>query len=116
MQTHDQYVSLIKETALSVGKQAVMRYLVTQFPWMGAALINPIIGLVVGYILGVAIKYTEFGAFFQYTDLRVGNQAKSFEEAAIKNQLAQASGNKEEIRRAEIELIKAFDNFASFRT
>lgn len=116
MKTHDEYVNLIKETALSVGKQAVMRYLVAQFPWMGAALINPIIGLVVGYILGVAIKYTEFGAFYQYTDLRIGNQAKGFEEAAIRNQLAQQSGNKEEIRRAEKELIKAFDTFVSLRT
>jgi hypothetical protein len=114
--THGAYVELIKDTALSIGKQAVMKYLVSQFPWMGVAFINPIIGMLVGYVLTVAIKYTEFGAFYQYTDLRVGNQARSFETAAIANQLAQASGDKERIKRAEQDLIKAFDRFASFRS
>lgn len=114
--THDEYVKLIKDSALSIGKQAVMKYIITKWAWAGGALINPIIGLVVGFVLEVAIKYTEFGAFFIYTDMRVGNQAKAFEEAAIRNQLAQANGTKEEKRAAEIALIKAFDRFADFKS
>lgn len=113
---HDDYVNAIKEAALSIGKQAVMRVIMAKIPASIAWLANPILGFFVGWVLTIAIKYTEFGAFYQYTDLRVGAQAKDFEEAAIKNQIAQQSGSKEEKRNAEINLIRAFDKFASLKS
>lgn len=114
--THDEYVNLIKETALSVGKNAVMKVIMAKIPGSIAWLASPILGFLVGWVLTIAIKYTEFGAFYQYTDLRIGDQAKDFEAAALANQAAQLNGTKEEKINAEKNLIKAFDRFFSLRS
>jgi hypothetical protein len=109
--TKEEYANQIKESALSIGKQAVMQFLITKFPWMGMTLINPIVGLLVGYILGIAIKETEFGLFYQYIDMRTGQQQSEFEKAAMENFRAQQSGTLEEKLNAEKNLIAKFRIF-----
>jgi hypothetical protein len=113
--TREEYANQIKESALAIGKQAVMQFLIMKFPWMGMTIVNPIIGLLVGYILGIAIKETEFGLFYQYIDMRTGNQQSEFEKAAMENFRIQKSGTAEEKLNAEKNLIAKFRAFASLR-
>lgn len=110
----DQYVELIKSTAIDLGRRFVMSYLITRVPFLALPIINPIAAFVVGYILKIAIRETEMGAFYLFIDIRTNKQGIAFIEAAIKNQLAQKSGNQAEIKNAEKELIDSFRSFVKF--
>jgi hypothetical protein len=110
--TRDAYAEMIKEAALSIGQKAVMAFLTQKFAFLALPIINPIMGLLVGYLLKIAIKETELGAFYNYVDMRVGSQANAFTLAAQKNHQAQLTGTKEEQENAKKELIEAFRKFA----
>ena len=110
----DQYVDLIKSTAVSTGKKAVMSYLSTRFSFMALPIVNPLVSMFVGYVIEVAIIKTELGAFFLYTDFRVDAQGIEFLEAAARNQQAQQSGNEQEKKDAEQNLMDKFRSFAKF--
>lgn len=110
----DAYVDLLKSTALEIGKRFVMQYLLTKLPFLALPIINPIAGFVVGYILKIAIRESEFGLFFLYIDLRTNRQGVNFIEAASKNRIAQVSGSPEQKAKAEKELIDSFRQFAKF--
>jgi hypothetical protein len=124
--TRDEYVESIKSTALLIGRKVVVDVLVAQFSkWAmkkGLATLfnilmpiaNPILGFLVGYVLTIAIKYSEFGAFFLYIDLRSNQQGRDFEAAALKNLAAQKSGTEEDRKNAEKELINSFRTFIKF--
>jgi len=113
MSSRDEYVELLKSTALSMGKDAVLKILLAQLPakmvtgfW--GAMINPILGLLVQRTLEIAIRETAIGAFFLYIDMRTSAQGRDFEKAAAHNVLVQLTGTEEEKARAEKELINRF--------
>lgn len=114
--SRDEYVELLKSTALSMGKQAVLKILLPQLPaaltkgFVGA-LLNPLLGFLVGKALEIAIRETEIGAFFLYIDLRTSAQGKAFEAQMRANLEAQKSGDPAKIAQAEKELINAFKAF-----
>lgn len=114
--SRDEYVELLKSTALSMGKDAVLKLLLAQLPakltsgFIGA-LLNPIFGFLVGKVLEIAIRETEIGAFFLYIDLRTSAQGKAFEAQMRNNLDAQKSGDPAKIAKAEKELINAFKAF-----
>lgn len=116
MSTRDEYVELLKSTALSLGKQEVLPLLLAQLPsglttgFVGS-LFNPILGFIVGKALEIAIRETEIGAFFLYIDLRTSAQGREFEKAARENLLKQQNGTPEERAAAEKELKSAFKAF-----
>lgn len=116
MSSRDEYVELLKSTALSLGKKQILPLLLAQLPagmttgFVGM-LLNPIFGFIVGKVLEIAIRETEIGAFFLYIDLRTSAQGKEFEEMMRKNLDAQKSGNPAAIAKAEKELIVAFKAF-----
>ncbi len=116
MSTRDEYVELLKSTALSLAKQEVLPLLLGQLPiamttgFLGAIL-NPVLGFVVGKVLEITIQETEVGAFFLYIDLRTSIQGREFEKAARENLLKQKTGTPEERARAEKELKDAFKAF-----
>ncbi len=119
MSTRDEYVELLKSTALSLGKKQILPLLLAQLPaglttgFVGM-LLNPIFGFLVGKVLEIAIRETEIGLFFLYIDLRVNAQGKEFEAAMRANLAAQNGGNVADIAKAEKELIISFKNFVKF--
>jgi hypothetical protein len=114
--SRDEYVELLKSTALSLGKREIMPLLLSQLPkalttgFLGAVL-SPVLGFIVGKVLEIAIRETEIGAFFLYIDLRTSAQGRDFEKAARANLLKQQTGTPEEKAAAEKELISAFKSF-----
>lgn len=110
--TRDEYVELLKSAALDAGTKLVMSYLVSRIPFFALKFINPIVGYVVGAILRIAIRETEFGAFFLFIDMRTDLQAKAFEEAAIKNANAKTP---EEKKDAQDNLVLKFREFVKLR-
>jgi len=107
----DAYVDLLKSTALDLGQRFVMQYLVSKIPFLALPIINPIAGFLVGYVLKIAIRETEMGAFFLYIDTRTNKQGVAFVEAAQANRAIQASGTAEEKAQAEKVLIDSFRAF-----
>ena len=119
MPTRDEYVELLKSTALSVGKQKVLPLLLAQLPaklttGFFGALLNPLFGLIVGKALEIAIRETEMGAFFLFIDLRTSAQGREFEKQALANFEKQKHGTPEEKEAAELALIDAFRKFVKF--
>lgn len=116
MSPRDEYVELLKSTALSLGKEQVLKLLAAELPiglttgFVGS-LLNPIFGFLVGKVLEIAIRETEIGAFFLYIDLRTSAQGREFEKVARRNQAAQQSGTPAEKAAAEKELVSAFKAF-----
>lgn len=109
--TRDEYVDLIKSTALDLGSRFAMRYLIARFSFIALPIIGPIVEWAVGYILRIAIRETEMGAFFAFIDTRTNQQGVKFTDAAIRNRIAQTTGSAEDKIKAEQELIDSFRAF-----
>lgn len=117
--SRDEYVEFLKDTALSLGKKAVLEILLPALPselttGILGTLLTPLIGFLVGKILEIAIRETEIGLFFLYIDLRTSAQGRDFEKMARANLEKQKNGTPQEIARAEKELVDAFRAFAKF--
>lgn len=116
MSSRDEYVALLKSTALSLSKEAVLKLLLAQLPakmvtgFVGSIL-NPLLGFIVGKALEIAIHQTELGAFFLYIDLRTSAQGREFEKYARANFEVQKNGTPEQIEKSEKELIDRFRAF-----
>lgn len=116
MSSRDEYVELLKSTALSLGKKEILPILLAQLPaklttgFLGAIL-NPILGFVVGKVLEIAIRETEIGLFFLYIDLRTSTQGRNFEKYMRANLDAQRNGTPDQKAKAEKELKDAFKAF-----
>jgi hypothetical protein len=111
-----EYADLLKSAALSLGKKLVMEALISKLPFLGLAWVNPIVALIVGKILEIAIKQTELGLFFSYIDMRTSAQGRAFQDAAIHNREIRNAGTEQEIAAAEIALINSFRAFAKFNS
>jgi hypothetical protein len=109
--SRDQYVAAMKETALRVGKSVVMDWLIARAPFLSWSFPNLVVGYLVGLVLEIAIKETEFGMFFVYIDVRTTRQGRAFEAAAARNKYVQEFGTAEDKQRAERDLIAAFRDF-----
>ena len=81
--TRDEYVQLMKNAALDIGKRAVMKQLAAQIPFFAAGIPAKLAAIIVGKILEIAILETEMGAFFLYVDMRVDKQGSEFSDAAM---------------------------------
>ena len=105
MSSRDEYVAVIKQAFVTLGKKAAMDYIVAQIPALGkgiaGAIVNPVIGFFITQALEGIIEGAETAAFFLYIDMRVGDQGKDFEAAAYENYRAQREGTPEEKLRAE---------------
>ena len=107
----EESIAAIKAAFLQVGKDIAMKFLVSRFPFMGWAIVNPILGFVIGQVLEALITRGEMMAFFGYIDWRTDKQGKAFEEAAAANAKAQNGGTDEEKRIARENLIRVADEF-----
>ena len=109
--TRDEYVTLLRDTFVTLGVKAVMEHLVLKWSFFALPFVNPVTNLAVKYIVQLLAKQAETAAFFLYIDMRVGKQAKDFESAAIRNFMAQRTGTPEERKDAEEKLKAAFSLF-----
>ena len=112
----DQYVETIKNAALTTGTTLVMSYILARQPLLSSPVLKAVTQWIVEKVLGIAIMHTEMGAFFLFIDFRTSAQGRAFFESALKNQAALKSGNEEEIKRAEQEVIDNFRALVKFTT
>jgi hypothetical protein len=108
--TFDEYVSILKDSAIKLGVQALERELSKRLPFLFWPVISPITSLILTKLVSLLIKQTEFGAFFVYIDMRVTSQGRAFQRAALQNYKVQQTGTEEEKKNAEEELIRRFRN------
>jgi hypothetical protein len=113
--TRQEYVTLMKETFITLGTKAVMMELTSRAAFLAWPFFNPLINMFVKYVVTYIAKYGETAAFFLYIDMRVGEQSKDFEAAAMANFMAQKTGTLEEQKRAEENLKIKFAAFAQLR-
>lgn len=106
----DQYVDALKQTAIDMGTKLVVQLLLKKIP----GFFSPLLTLVVGHILKLAIKHTEMGAFFLFIDTRVNKQGQDFAKRALANREVQINGTPEQKARAEKELMDSFRAFVMF--
>lgn len=117
MSTRDEYVDLLKSAALTAAKKKVMSLLMTELPealttGIIGSILSPVLGLIVGKALELAIEKTELGLFFLYIDLRTSAQGREFEKDAKRNFDAQKHGTEQEKKDAEAQLIASFRKLA----
>lgn len=117
MTSRDEYVAVIKEAFVTLGKKAAMEFLVAQLPFLGKgfglAVLNPIVAYFVTVGLKGITEGVETAAFFLYIDMRVGAQGKDFERAAFENYAAQRRGTPEEKANAEARLRRELRKFVT---
>lgn len=111
MSTRDEYVNSLKQSFITIGKDAVMRLLIQKIPFFSLPFFNPLAAMAVGWVVKQLAVGAETGAFFLYIDMRVSAQAKDFELAAYANRQAQLTGTPEEKARAAKVLKIAFAKF-----
>jgi hypothetical protein len=114
--SHQEYVDAIKNTAVSTGKKVLIEYLTKQFPYLFIPVLGPVVSFVIGKLVEILVRETEFAIFFKYIDLRVDSQGRAFSQAAMNNYDAQKNGTPEEIKKAELELIDKFRKFAILKS
>lgn len=111
-QTHQDYVNAVKKSAVAVGKKALVTALTKKLPYLFVPFLNPITTVLIEKLVTILVEDTEFEIFFEYIDLRVDGQGRSFSEAAIHNYNVQQTGTPEEKLAAEKALIEKFRAFA----
>ena len=112
--TIDDLVEQLKGAIITIGTQSVMAFLSVNAPFFALPVIRQITEFAVNKIISLAIKETEIGAFFAYVDIYTKAQVKAFEEAAIRNKIAQESGTDEEKKKAEEAFIAAARDLIKF--
>lgn len=110
--THEDYVNMLKDTALKMGKKALKDKALKVVPFLFWGPLGPITEIVIGKVVETVIIQSELVAFYYYIDLRTSSQGRAFSRAAHANYKAQQSGTEEEKKKAEKDLIEAFNNFA----
>lgn len=118
MSSRDEYIAVIKQAFVTLGKEAAMKYLVGLMPFLSGgiagAILYPILAHYTELILKGIITGAETSAFFAYIDMRVGKQGQAFEAAAYRNYHAQRGTNEKEKADAEKNLRVELRNFVHF--
>jgi hypothetical protein len=106
--TRDEYVASIKSAFVLLGTKAVKTQLVALTGFFGLPLISGFVDWVLAKVLTIVATQAEIQVFFFFIDMRVADQGRDFEEAALNYWRIQQNGNKEAQKEAENELLKKF--------
>lgn len=87
-----------------------MKWLIARLPIFANGFFGGLAGAVIGKILSIAIKYTEFGVFVLVADIRTSVQGIKFEKHAK----AWYYANEEDKVKYEKDYLDSFYEFASF--
>jgi hypothetical protein len=112
--TRDEYVASIKSAFVLLGTKAVMTELVALTGFFGLPLISSITNWVISKVLTIVATKAETQIFFFFIDMRVADQGRDFEAAALNYWKIQQSGNEDARKEAEGELIKKFVPLVKF--
>lgn len=104
---------MLKASALSLGKKAVMEKIAAQIPFLASKFLSPLTALIVGKVLEMAIFQTEMAALFLFIDLRGNEQAKDFEKYAMEYHNAKSEDEK---RNIETKLLDSARTLISFKS
>lgn len=89
------------EVLVSQWRAQAMTQLVNVFPFLGWAVVNPVLGFLVGSGIRFMLNYTEMGAYFWFVDKITKEEVDDFIKARIKHEEALKKGDPDEIKKAE---------------
>lgn len=112
MGTRDEAIGIVKSTFVSVNVRIIKYAAAYYIPILASPFPQKLIDIIARKILTWIAQQGENQAFFGYIDWRTGDQSKAFEEAAYANHMAQVTGDKDAIQKAETDLWAAFIPFA----
>lgn len=112
--TRDDYVNSIKSAFVLLGTKAVMTELVALTGFFALPLIGPLTNWAVEKILTLVATKAETQAFFLFIDMRVAEQGRDFESAAMNYWKLTQGTDPQAIKEAENELIKKFIPLVKF--
>ena len=112
--TRDEYVASIKSAFILLGVKAVKTQLLVVTSFFGLPLVSGLVDWALQKILTIIATQAETQAFFFFIDMRVAEQGRDFEAAALNYWRLQQNGNEESRKEAEVELIKKFVPLAKF--
>lgn len=110
----DEYVKSIKSAFLLLGTKAVMTELVAITGFFALPLIGPLTNWAVDKIITIIATKAETQAFFLFIDMRVAEQGRDFESAAMNYWKLTQGADIQAIKEAENELIEKFIPLVKF--
>lgn len=112
--TRDEYVASIKSAFVLLGSKAVKVELVALAGFFGLPLISSLTDWVLNKVLTIVATKAETQIFFFFIDMRVADQGRDFEAAALNYWRFQQAGDEAARKEAESELIKKFVPLVKF--
>ena len=112
--TRDEYVASLKSAFILLGVKAVKTQLLALTGFFGLPLVSGLVDWALQKMLTILATQAETQVFFFFIDMRVAEQGRDFEAAALNYWRLQQSGNEEMRKEAEVELIKKFVPLAKF--
>ena len=110
--SREQYIGMLKSAFVSIGKDAVVNFLMSQAPgFFGNFLVSPILGWLLTELFEKMTELAELQVFFKFIDMRVGKQASEWEAAAFANYYAQQGTDENAKKKALDTLRLAHKNF-----
>ena len=114
--TLDENVSALKDLAEEFIKKSIIKWLLLKLPFLSWGVFNPIVAFGVGKLASFIVKEGEIGAFFLYTDFRVGKQKDAYISSAEKYLSIKATGTPEEVAIAKKDFVDSSSRFISLST
>lgn len=71
----------LQSAAFELIRSQIIKYIVSQAPILSSALLNPILGFIVNYVLKVAFEQTELAIYFIKVDNLTKKQAEEFKKS-----------------------------------
>ena len=102
---HREYIAIISQVATNSLKEALVKGMIKNLPFLAFGPWNIVLVKVAGKIAEMVLKEAEMQVFFKYIDFRTDAQAKDFETAMLYNHTIQRIGTDAEKIRAE-QLLK----------
>ena len=113
---HSDYVKIISDLATKSLKEALIKGMIKNIPFLAVGLWNPLLVKVAGMLAEWASAEIEMQIFYQYIDFRTDVQAKDFEKAMIYNHQMQLIGNENEKAESERLLKIALTKLVSLKS
>lgn len=114
--TRDQSIGAIKIAFATIGREAVMGWLIAQIPVLAHPFLRAVLNQFIDELMNFIVDGAETGVFFRYIDVRSTRQGRDFESSAFRNAVAQMSGTPEEKANAKKDLLEKFYAFAPLTT
>ena len=111
--TFDENVSVMKDLAEGLIKRSILKWILGRLPFLTWGFLNPITGFLASELATYIVKEGEIGAFFLYTDFRVGVQKDAYLSSAQEWLSIKATGSKEEVALAKERFLDSSSAFIS---